>query len=664
MNTRLLAPTLCALLAASAAGQVRLPAILGDGMVLQAGEPARLWGWAEVDERVALRGDWMDDDVHAVADHDGRWSCRLPTPAPGGPHTITIRGAYAPDAPIVLDDVLFGEVWICSGQSNMEWQLAFIDDAAAEIAAADLPDVRLFDVAKAVAMEPADDCEGVWRRCDPGTAGSFSAVAAIYGRQLHEALDVPIGLISTCWGGTSIEAWTSAETLRDFDEFAAPLARMQRAADGDDHEPSLAQRQSAWWDRLERTDPGMTGHWMGAQLDVSAWEVAALPGTWAALGLGDFDGCVWYRRRIELPDDWAGREVVLELGPIDDMDMTFWDGQPIGGMREDGRWTTPRRYSIPPELATAGHHIVAVCAVDTGGTGSVGLPAGPMQLSWWDDDSRDDDGSAPATLPLEGLWSYRRGASADDLGPWPRESWFHQHMPSALFNGMIAPLLPLRAAGFIWYQGEANRPRAARYRALFPALIRDWRNHWNQGALPFYYVQIAPYGYRSDSGEAAELREAQTLALAEPNTGMAVTMDIGNPRDIHPTDKRPVGERLARWALARTYGRDDLACSGPMYAGLDVVGTEARLSFEHGGGLALSNSAPAAFTVAGPDRVFHPASSRIDGETVVVWSERVAEPVSVRYGWGAADQGTLINGAGLPAPSFRTDDWPLVSAAR
>jgi len=291
--------------------------------------------------------------------------------------------------------------------------------------------------------------------------------------------------------------------------------------------------------------------------------------------------------------------------------------------------------------------------VDTGGAGYVGGTGGYARLR-----------AGEETFDLAGTWSARKGTPISELGNFPSQNWFHQNRPTALHNGMIAPLGELAVQGAIWYQGESNRPRAQQYRRLFPAMIQDWRRQFGD-ELDFLFVQLAPFGYGGDTGELSELREAQAMTLSLPRTGMAVTMDIGNPRDIHPRDKRTVGERLARWALAQTYGIEDVAFSGPVYRSVRADGDALIVELDHAVGLRTRDGeAPSHFLIAGEDKVWHPATARIEGKTVHVHSAAVKRPVAVRYGWGATDEPNLENVAGLPAGSFRSDDWPMVSAAR
>jgi len=658
MSKALLAPLVLSL-APAAAADVRLPRILGDHMVLQRDAVARVFGWAEPGERIEVHASWTDAVVRDVAQGDGAFEVALPTPAAGGPFTLSVRGRNT----VELTDVLVGEVWVCSGQSNMEWTVGpgvgdGILNWETEVADADWPRIRGFDVARATALEPAQDCRGEWSVCSPATVGSYSAVAYFFGRALHRELDVPIGLVMTTWGGTKAEAWTSAHALRALGEFEDELDRIERARRDPASEPSLEDLQTRWWARLADVDPGTRAGWSSPAHDDSSWERRAVPAVWEEQGL-EHDGVVWFRRTVDVPAGWAGRELVLELGSIDDMDTTWFAGVRVGGLEGSDHWRTPRAYVVPAELVEGGPTTIAVRVVDTGGAGGLTGHEGRLRLSRAA--GVDDAGEG---LELAGEWRARPGAGLDVLGAWPRTGWFHQDYPTALSNAMVAPLERCAIRGAIWYQGESNRLDAERYERLFPALIADWRRRFGRGDFPFYFVQIAPFDYGGDTGQAAALRDAQRKALSVPNTGMVVTLDVGDPRDIHPLDKQTVGRRLARWALDRTYGRDVGPVSGPLFASVSFAPSMARVTFEHvAGGLELrgpvlertESGVDGLFELRRPDGRWLPATARVDGDELVLRAfgfEGLDEPTGVRYAWGAADEACLFNAAGLPASSF------------
>ncbi|MCW5776126.1 MAG: beta galactosidase jelly roll domain-containing protein [Phycisphaeraceae bacterium] len=650
-----IAVALAVALGSASLADVRLPAFFDDGMVLQRDAEARVWGWADPGERVTVTPDWPGaGSASATADEHGRWMVRLATPGAGGPHTIAVRGANE----VTISDVLVGEVWLCSGQSNMEMPLGNIGpgytgvlDWEAEVAAAHHPAIRLFTVANTIAAKPEDDCRGAWTACTPETARTFSATAYYVGRELHRQLGVPIGLIAADWGGTVCEAWMSERAVARFAELADRLDVVRLTRDDPDRLEREHTEAVAAWEKSMASDERAL--WARSDFDDSAWPTHPVPATWAGPDLGGFDGTAWFRTTIDVPREWAGRDLLLSLGPIDDQDWTFFNGEKVGEMTGPGRWNQPRRYTAPGRLVAAGRNTIAVAVLDTGGLG--GINGSPEDL--W---ARPADAEGAEPLRLAGDWRYRRAADGSPP-PRPEPRRIGPNSPTALHNGMIAPLAPMAVRGVIWYQGESNRGRAWQYRMLFPALIEDWRAVFQNPEMPFYFVQIAPFDYPNDRGETAELREAQLLATRTPNTGMVVTMDVGETKDIHPRNKREVGRRLALWALAKTYGAEGVECSGPLFTGASPEDGMIRTRFAHADGLSARGGLPRGFEVAGQDRVYHPAGAIVDGTSVLVFSPLVPEPVAVRYGWGAAVEPNLFNGAGLPASPFRSDEWERVT---
>jgi len=488
---------------------VKLPAVISDNMVIQRGKKTPIRGWAEPDEQIMVGVSWHSMAWGINADKDGKWAFEMTPPTTAGPHEMTISGKNT----IKIKNILVGEVWVCSGQSNMQWSVRASANAEQEIAGADYPDIRLFSVERKVAEQPQTDCVGSWSLCSPQTIPGFSAVAYYFGRELHKELNVPIGLIHTSWGGTPAEAWTRRGALESVPDCAPILERFDEA---------MAKYPEA----KKKYDE-----------DVNKWKEAAEKA------------------------------------------------------KAEGK-NPPRRPRAP-------------------------------------------------------------------FGPG------NPHSPAGLYNAMIAPLIPYSIAGAIWYQGESNAGRAYQYRKLFPAMITNWRQDWGQGNFPFLFVQLANFmAVDPDPVDSAwaELREAQLMTLASPNTGMAVIIDIGEANNIHPKNKQDVGKRLALWALAKTYGRR-LVYSGPIYKSMRIEGNKIILDFEHvGGGLAADGDEPLkGFAIAGTDRKFVWANAKINGNTVVVSSDKVSEPAAVRYGWANNPVCNLYNKEGLPASPFRTDDWPGIT---
>ncbi|MDA0934514.1 MAG: 9-O-acetylesterase [Planctomycetota bacterium] len=639
---------LAALLAAApASAQLQLSPVFGSHMVLQRETEAPFFGRTTPGAAIEVRPSWSGGKVFTGrAGADGRFSVRVATPEASGPHTVVIAAGNFVQR---LEDVLIGEVWVCSGQSNMDWSIRESANPEQEKAGADHPRIRLLQVADQASAGPQESCRAEWQVCTPDTAYNFSAIGYSYARALQRELGVPVGVISSDWGGTPAEAWTTAEALAEFDEFREEVEELQAMGrDAEAAEARYARAVDAWKDEVAAMDPGFAGSdhpvgWAVPRLDDETWEEVVLPAKWSETGLGSFDGTVWYRKDVEIPANWAGRDLILELGPIDDDEQTWFAGASVGAT--DG-WNVARRYRIPGRLVRPGATNVTVRAHDTNGEGGFGGKPEDMRLR-----VADMDG---ASIGLAGGWKFRRGLDQKEVPARPRAPRPHSHAPSALYNGMIAPLVPFAVRGAIWYQGESNVGRAAQYERLFPAMITSWRDAWGQGDFPFYFVQIAPYQYKKGEGPA-EIRDAQRKTLtAVPNVGMAVTMDVGNPRDIHPKNKVAVAERLARWALHQTYGKADVVPSGPLVREAKAEGSKLRVTFDHATGLSTRDGkAPSHFEVAGEDGVFHPATAAVDDEAVLVESAAVAAPAWVRYGWGEADEPNLQNAEGLPASSFR-----------
>ena len=651
-----------------ARGEVRTPSIIGDNMVLQQGRKVGFWGTASRGERVTVR--MAGRAARAVADGRGRWEAFLGPLKAGGPHVLTVTGGNT----LTFRNVLVGEVWVCSGQSNMEWPLAQAEGGHEAAAEARHPEIRLFTVEKRTAPEPLEDVRGRWVVATPEQALRFSAVGYYFGRELHRRLRVPVGLIHTSWGGTPAESWTSRVALAARPEFRPILERYENELRD---LPRLRQehaRKMAEWERQYAVpDAGNKGEALGyadPARDAEGWRKMRLPQQWEAAGL-NLDGVIWFRREVEVPPAWAGRGLVLSLGPIDDFDTTYFNGERVGatGGETPNAYTRPRRYKVPGALVRPGRNVVAVRVYDRMGGGGFGGggEAGAMSLA-------PEGAAGGGALSLEGEWGYKPEAVVESKPldysgyPGPRPGPENPNNPTVLYNAMVAPLTPFAIRGAIWYQGESNAGRAYQYRTLFPAMIRDWRARWGSGDFPFYFVQLANWRARKDEpseSDWAELREAQFLTMrGVPRTGMAVAVDIGEADDIHPRNKRDVGLRLARWALADAYGQR-VVPSGPLYTSHAVEGDRIRVRFEHARGLKTSDGRPpAGFAVAGIDRKFVWAEARVEGDSVVVWSPRVPQPVAVRYAWADNPEVNLYNAENLPASPFRTDDWPGLTAGR
>ncbi len=630
-------PLLLGLLAVPAAQAVELPRIFADGMVVQRDQPVRVWGEAAPGARVHVT--FAGHEATAQAGADGRWSLALPAQTAGGPHVMRIDdGAQAH----VLSDVLVGDVWLASGQSNMEWPIAQSADPQVEAARATDPQIRHFKIPKSWSGEPQAQLEGgEWVASSPQAAPKFSAVAHFFARELRKVTGVPIGIIDSTWGGSRIEAWMDAPSQGV--DAAALRAQADRLRDADARALQRTHANLARWTSGPADDTG----WQAPGLDARDWAPIAVPSLWEKTGWDGLDGVAWYRATFTLSAEEAAAGATLGVGRIDDSDVTWVNGVQVGETRM--QYNQPRRYRIPASALRAGVNQVAVRVSDFGGGG--GIHGEPAEVF-----VQPQGGKARA---LAG-WTFRPAnvtvALVDDK---------NQH-PTLLYNRMIHPLQPYALRGVIWYQGESNAntvAEALKYRTQFPALIQQWRRQWQAPDLPFLWVQLANFSSGVDQGDTspwAVLRESQSATLVLPATAQVVTIDIGNPTDIHPLNKQDVGKRLALAARHVAYG-EALVYSGPVHAQAQFTAGAATLTFD-GGGSALAvrggGTRVHGFTLAGADRVFHPAEASLVDGRVVVRSDAVKTPVAVRYGWSdnPADA-DLINAAGLPASPFRTDAW-------
>ncbi|HEY0769955.1 MAG TPA: sialate O-acetylesterase [Sphingobacteriaceae bacterium] len=625
----------------STSANVQLPKIFGDHMVLQRDRAITVWGWADPKERITVT--FNKQSKTASAGKDGSWKIQLSAEAAGGPYTLTIKGKNT----LSLTDVLVGDVWICSGQSNMEWTVRNSNNPQEEIEAANFPTIRHFKIPNTVASEPQSDIRGgEWKPATSENVADFTAVGYFFARELTKELNVPIGLINTSWGGTHSETWTSREAFAADDEFKSMIAGMPRL-----NLDSLAkQKEIETRAKIESLQgkldaPGASSKWIDASFDDSSWKTMTLPNLWEGLGLPDFDGVVWFRKELWLSPGESGKPAVLQLAMIDDWDETFINGNKIGSTMQ---YNEPRKYLVPASLLKEGKNVITVRVEDTGGGGGIYGDASKMILH-----------VGGKSISIAGDWRFRIERVAKGTASVGPNSY-----PTLLFNAMINPILPMSIKGALWYQGESNAGRAYQYRKAFPLMIKDWRQRWGQGDFPFYFVQLATFQANNGNSEVgsnwAELREAQTMTLSLPNTGMAVTTDIGDPGDIHPRNKQDVGKRLAAIALNRTYGRPRVD-SGPTFTSMTIEGSKAILSFDNiGGGLVAKDKYGylKGFEIAGEDRKFRFAKAMIEGDRVVVYHDKVSKPVAVRFGWADdATDNNLFNAAGFPAVPFRTDNW-------
>ena len=622
----------------------RLPKIFGDNMVFQRNRQIPVWGWADAGERINIRFNNQNKSVNA--DKNGIWKISLDAEPAGGPYQLILTGKSS----ISLNNVMVGEVWICSGQSNMEMPIAGwgkIRNYQQEIAEANYPLIRHIKVPNAVASTPQDDITGgEWKVCGPETVGDFTAVGYFFARELYKKLNVAIGLINSSWGGTMVETWASRGAFEQSEEFASMISTSLPAVGLDSlnkiRRDAILNKVSALQGTLENRT--ITETWSDPAFDDQHWKTMKLPGLWEnqGMGLDDLDGIVWFRKSFELAPGEANQPSVLNLDMIDDNDITYVNGVKVGNTND---YAQQRKYILPAGALKEGKNIIAVRVQDTGGGGGI-YGDGPFSIT-----------VGSRTISLSGDWYFRiASVSSGSISP--------NSYPTLLFNAMINPLIPFGIRGAIWYQGEANAGRAYQYRKAFPLMITDWRKRWNEGDFPFYFVQLASFNEANGDSEHgstwAELREAQTLTLSLPNTGMAVTTDIGEPHDIHPKNKQDVGMRLAALALNNVYGQT-MVNAGPAYQSMKIEGNRIRLSFSQtGSGLMVKDKYGyvRGFEVAGNDQHFHFAKAFLDGNQVVVFADDLSAPVQVRYNWADdASDGNLFNKEGFPAQPFRTDNW-------
>lgn len=660
---------LCIMLNLQAQTKIELPSIFSDNMVLQQKSNVNFWGKAEANLDVTLTGSW-GEQTKSVAKSDGTFALKLKTPKAGGPYTVSLQIG---DNTITYRNVLIGEVWICSGQSNMEMPLigwppaSLIDGSDEAIKNANNDNIRLFTVTRAISVKKENNCTGNWDMMTSTTAANFSATAFFFGTKLYNELKVPIGLIHASWGGTPAEAWTDAEHLQQLGDFNTIIEDIKNSeADYAEYTKWLNAHRiidvrnkdiEIRWQNLNCDDDSVSN----LNFDDSNWKIMKLPGGWENSEVGTFDGIIWFRKKIQIPDTWKNQDLVLNLGPIDDCDRTFVNGKLVGAYEKDGFWQTDRTYKVAKEIVQSNELEIAVRVTDTQGGG--GLWGVPEKLNLQLESTKE-------TISLVGEWKYLPvaeyreqkfyvfGVEKNNFYEKPKLKFeLSPYSPTTLYNAMINPIVPYNIKGAIWYQGEANTGNPKQYQKLFPMMIQSWRDSWQLGDFPFYYVQIAPYNYGSQTFSEL-LREAQFKSLSVKNSGMVVTLDIGNPNDIHPSNKKDVGERLAFWALAKTYNKK-VNYTGPVYKSMKVEKSKIKLTFDFAkSGLVIKElNGENNFMIAGSDKAFKKANVKVEGNKLIVFSDEVKNPVAVRYAFTNISEATLFNKYGLPSSSFRTDDW-------
>jgi sialate O-acetylesterase len=633
--------------------------IFQDHMVLQRERPIPVWGQAEAGVKVTVSLAGTRTKAETTTGADGRWMAILPAQPAGGPLELTVKsGSHE----ILFQDVWVGEVWVGSGQSNMQMTVNASADAPREMAAANHPGIRVLTVNRVALTTRQEAVGGAWTVCTPETAGNFTAAGYYFARELHQKLGVAVGVIDSSWGGTMAEAWTSREGLQGDPSLKYFIDKLDRflGPEGEE-EREAAQKARDNWSSSIPTDPGNAGEKKGWHLPATAdgdWKTMELPTGWQTAG-HDFSGVFWFRRELTIPAEWAGRDLSLHVGACDKRDFTYFNGEFMGSMGVEDRpdaWCIPRVYVVPGRLVKAGRNVVAVRVFSNMYQGGM---IGPDTEMW----AAPDGAGVKGSIRLAGAWRYRVEQDFGKINTAPSPACYgdgNPNTPSVLFNGMIAPLLPYAIRGFIWYQGESNADRPAEYRTLFPAMIRDWRREWGREDLAFYFVQLANYmavNEKPVESNWAQLREAQRFTLSVvPRTGMAVIIDIGEAGDIHPKNKQDVGRRLAACALASDYGKPEFVGSSPVPHSAKACGGTVTVTFDYAaGGLKVRGEKLTGFAVAGSDRKFFWAEAKVVGaDGVALTCRDVAEPRWVRYAWSDNPVCNLYGGTELPASPFET----------
>ncbi len=631
--------------AGTLSAQLRMPSIFADNMVLQQKKTNRIWGWAAPGQLVQV--DFREKNYPAFADAAGNWSVYLDPAAAGNAGAMLV---WAGEVQFEYKNVAIGEVWVCSGQSNMEWRMDMLKETyPGELKTARNDNIRFMVVEKTLATTPQKDLavSTKWTAVNPETVGTCSAVAYWYAKQLQKELKVPVGLIVTAWGGTPAQSWTSFEGLHDFPNYSQNFIKNIHPLKLEDMGRKLQEGRDAFRRSVDAkaeyckqlVQPGF---------DDSQWKEMYLPKPWEAQGFPGLDGIVAFRLSFNIAAEDAGKEAVIDMPAIDDIDSTYINGVFIGSNRQ---WDALRKYKIPAGVLKAGKNILVIKVQDDQGGG--GLSDGTAKFGVT---------VGAHTIALKGNARYDIIAALPDLtGGFGAL----EHQPAVLYNAMIAPIIPLSIQGVIWYQGESNadnKADAIEYNRLFPAMISDWRQRWGQGEFPFLFVQLSSFGTVHTQPADANwgyLREAQSATLSLPNTGMAVTTDIGNPSNIHPVQKQEVGERLAAEAMRVAYGKAGLPSTGPVFSAYKIKGSQVILGFKNTGkGLLARNGPLKQFAVAGADKKFYWAEAVISGRQIIVTCKQVPVPVAVRYAWANSPvDANLYNKDGFPASPFRTDRW-------
>ena len=622
--------------------QVCLPHPISDGMVLQRNTKVNIWGWASPEEKVTIR--FKGNSYSTVTGADGKWKIILPSMKAGGPYSMSIDASNH----LVLNNIVIGDVWICSGQSNMTINMERVKEKyPEEIAASENKFIRHYFLSTRYNFtNPEEDTSPAkWESANPTTVLQFTAIGYFFAKKLYEKYHVPIGLIQSAVGGTPVESWMSEDALKKFPDYLVRAQKFKNNLYVDSIRKADIAINNSWKNQINQNDSGLSGTpWYATSYTPIGWSTMQIPGYWADQGLNEINGVVWFRKEINLPASMTGKPAKIFMGRIVDADYMYMNGSLIGNTTYQ---YPPRRYEIESGLLKPGKNVITIRVINNSGKGGFVLDK-PYHLT-----------AGGETIDLKGDWQYKLGLATP---PLQSVSINILYQPVGLFNAMIAPLLNYTIKGVIWYQGEANSQRPDDYRDLFAAMITDWRKKWKQGNFPFLFVQLPNFGdINKEPSESkwAELREAQAKTLSLPNTAMAVAIDIGEWNDIHPLNKKDVGERLALGALHIAYGEKNIIYSSPLYQSMKTEGNRIIISFKYTGGKLIVKEGVDLkhFSIAGDNKKFVLANAKIEGNKVIVWNDAITHPVAVRYAWADNPEGAnLYNIGGLPASPFRTDD--------
>lgn len=639
--------------------RVKLPYFFSNNMVLQRDKPIKFWGTAKPNSVFEVI--FVATKKSVTVDDKGNWETTFkPMPA-GGPYQLTIHS----DSSFSFNNIMMGDIWFCSGQSNMEWQMQKVLNASVEIRNAHFPYIRTYNVPQAISITTMSNTKkSEWLVCNTENAGNFSSVAYFFAKQLYAKTKIPIGIINASWGGTMVEAWTSIDGVAKLADCKI-IADSLRAviAEGRDLEGPKNEYEAKWnfyEQEISRTDPGFFQKWYLPNQNNTGWGKMTVPGAWSQTNLFGFRGSVWVKKMVYIPKNLTHKKLSLNLEVLDQTDITYFNGKQIGRTF----WSPGRRkYIVPAELVREGKNEIVIRLESLDKDGGF--------KSYYDGDIRLDEfvsSDTPLSVPLYGEWLIRKGLPLNLYPLKEPKELNQQHIPTVIYNAMVAPFISIGLKGFIWYQGESNTERGYQYRYSFREMISDWRKQFNQGDLPFIFTQLAGFGRLTDApseSKWAELRESQSATLSLPNTGMAVTIDAGIPFDIHPVNKQIVAIRLSLEAFRLAYG-DSTIKSSPQYQSMQTESDSIKLVFSNmDNGIIYNGSEPSGFAIAGEDKKFVWAKAKIFNQQIIVWSPEIKNPVAVRYAWAdspvESNDSNIYNLAQLPLAPFRTDSWQTIT---